>query len=151
MTGWSACDIWDVWKLFTQALIWLCSYSVEWWPGGFWIVLLLCIMGGDAWQCRVALLMRPVLCQMIHWWINPTRLSELSVSYQKFSFHNGAVQVRGRLPSVRQTEVAADGRRASIGRCYKGCDVMFLGVFSWMCFWRSRGAATHRWSSWQAI
>lgn len=65
-------------------------------------------------QFSGVLLLLPALCRATHLWINLTRLSELSVSYQKFSIDNGALQVRRWLASVRQAYVAADGRFESI-------------------------------------
>lgn len=89
------------------------------------------------------LLLCPILCQTAHLWINLTRLSELSVSYQKFSIDNGALLVQRRLPPVRQTYVAADRQLESIADVVmKVVMLCSFRVFSKMYFWRCRGAAS---------
>lgn len=93
--------------------------------------------------CSATLLLCPVRCQTTHLWINLTRLSELSVSYQKFSIDNGALQVRWQLPSVRQTYMAADRRLESIADVVMKVVMLCSSrVFSRMYFWKSRGAAS---------
>lgn len=99
--------------------------------------------GWFIWHCSAALLLCPILCQTAHLWINLTRLSELSVSYQKFSIDNGALLVWRRLPPVRQTYVAADRQLESIADVVmKVVMLCSLRVFSKMYFWRCRGAAS---------
>lgn len=109
----------------------------------FGLFLLFCIIEDDLYdtmQCCAASL---VLCQTTHLWINVTTLSGLSVSYQKFSINNGALQVRRRLPSVCQTYMAADRQLGSIADIVmKVVMLCFSRVFSRMYFWRSRGAAS---------
>lgn len=93
--------------------------------------------------CSAVLLLWRVLCQTTHLWINLTRLSELCVPYQKFSIHNGALQVRRWLQSVRQTYVAAARRLESIADVIMKVVMLCSSrAFSRMYFWRSRGAAS---------
>lgn len=77
--------------------------------------------------CSGALPLWPARCQISQLWINLTRLSELSVSYHKFSIDNGALQVRA-TASLSPSKLRGGWQTVGIdsGRRYEGRYVMFL-------------------------